>query len=70
MAGFRVSRVHSDEAVLDCVRTSLALLEQLEPPEDLRPLVFQTVVQLVGMTALEQTPSGILPPTMALPGKL
>lgn len=67
MAGFRRTRIYGDDEVLDVMRVTLDLVAQLDPPEDLRALVFQSVVQLVGMTALEQTQSGILPPTMAIP---
>ncbi len=53
-------RTWSDSQIVRMLKGALDVVEELEPPDDLRVLVFQSALNLTGQMALRQ--SGIVAP--------
>ena len=68
MAGLRHEMFHyTSEQVRDHLADALALVDELQPPNDLRALAFDKAVNLLStkQTVIEQVAPGI--PNMAIP---
>jgi len=65
MAGFHELPHNSAEQVEAYLRGALELVERLEPPPELRPLVFDKAVQLLSAKTLVQPPPALAGVTMA-----
>jgi hypothetical protein len=65
----REQHYNTPEQAREYLREALAIVDELEPPDDLRGLVFDKAAQLVAAKAIVQDPSPVAVDFSRLTGK-